>query len=629
MQLILPVDIPVASGPHTITAQDAAGCISPAANVTIAAQPPAITDIQITSANATCGNNNGSVTLGAVTGGTAPFTYSFNGSPFTSTTVYNNLAPGPYTISVRDANGCAFTPSNANIINIPGPTNILFSASDASCGFTNGTVTIGAVTGGTAPFTYSFNGSAYTTTTFYNNLPAGNYTISVKDANGCIYNAPIPATVNGGAGATAIQITPVDPSCGNNNGSITLGAVTGGLAPFTYSFNGSPFNNTTVYNNLAAGTYMIAIQDANGCVFNAPPVVLIQIPAPLAPTTAQVDPTCTIATGTITITSSTAGLTFSLDGGGFAAYPAGGYTVASGAHTITAQNAAGCVSAAANVTIAAQPAAPAAPTTAQVDPTCTVATGTITITSSTAGLTFSLDAAPYAAYPAGGYTTVASGAHTITAQNAAGCISAAANITTAAQPAAPAAPTASVTVQPTCAVPTGTIVVTAPTGAGLQYSIDGTTYQASQTFNLVAPGTYDVTVRNAAGCVSAATSLTVNGAPTAPAAPTASVTVQPTCAVPTGTIVVTAPTGAGLQYSIDGTTYQASQTFNLVAPGTYDVTVRNAAGCVSAATSLTVNGAPTAPAAPTASVTVQPTCAVPTGTIVVTAPTGAGLQLQH
>ena len=63
-------------------------------------------------------------------------------------------------------------------------------------------------------------------------------------------------------------------------------------------------------------------------------------------------------------------------------------------------------------------------------------------------------------------------------------------------------------------------------------------------------------------CTSGATRLTVNGAPAAPAAPTASVTVQPTCAVPTGTIVVTAPLGAGLTYSIDGTNYQASPTFN-------------------------------------------------------------------
>ena len=67
--------------------------------------------------------------------------------------------------------------------------------------------------------------------------------------------------------------------------------------------------------------------------------------------------------------------------------------------------------------------------------------------------------------------------------------------------------------------------------------------------------TYDVTVKDAAGCISAATQVTINGAPGAPAAPTASATLQPTCAVPTGTITVTAPTGAGLTYSIDGTTY--------------------------------------------------------------------------
>src|SRR5207342_3133262 len=137
----------------------------------------------------------------------------------------------------------------------------------------------------------------------------------------------------------------------------------------------------------------------------------------------------------------------------------------------------------------------------------------------------------------------------------------------------------------------------------------GTNYQAGTTFAGLVPGNYDVTVKNAGGCVSAATTLTVNTAPTAPAAPTASVTVQPTCALNTGTIVVTAPTGAGLTYSIDGTNYQAGTTFNGLVPGNYDVTVKNAGGCVSAATTLTVNTAPTAPAAPTATVTVQPTCA--------------------
>src|SRR6202035_1118517 len=94
----------------------------------------------------------------------------------------------------------------------------------------------------------------------------------------------------------------------------------------------------------------------------------------------------------------------------------------------------GCTSPAANITIAPQPATPTAPTFTQVDPTCTVATGTITVTSATAGLTFSLDGAAFAAYPAGGYTGVASGPHTLTAQSAAGCTSPAANITIAAAP---------------------------------------------------------------------------------------------------------------------------------------------------------------------------------------------------
>jgi hypothetical protein len=80
-------------------------------------------------------------------------------------------------------------------------------------------------------------------------------------------------------------------------------------------------------------------------------------------------------------------------------------------------------------------------------------------------------------------------------------------------------------------------------------------------------------------------------------APTASVTTQPSCATPTGTIVVTAPTGADIQYSI-GDAYQASGTFSgLEANRTYSVTAKNTAtGCVSAALSLTVNAAGNDPA---------------------------------
>ena len=110
---------------------------------------------------------------------------------------------------------------------------------DASCGLSNGSVTIGAVTGGTAPYTYSFNGGAYGAAyKLHMNLAAGTYTISVKDANGCIFNAP-----DAVIGVILLQLqrswcTPVDASCGLSNGSVTISAVTGGTAPYTYSFNG-------------------------------------------------------------------------------------------------------------------------------------------------------------------------------------------------------------------------------------------------------------------------------------------------------------------------------------------------------------------------------------------------------
>src|SRR6185436_6836844 len=176
----------------------------------------------------------------------------------------------------------------------------------------------------------------------------------------------------------------------------------------------------------------------------------------------------------------------------------------------------------------------------------------------------------------------------------------------------------------TCTVTTGIITVTAPLGAGFEYSLDGGTYQASPTFNTVAAGPHTVTVRSTTDntCVSTAANTTLNAA-TLPATPTLDVT-QPTCTVTTGIITVTAPLGAGFEYSLDGGTYQASPTFNTVAAGPHSVTVRSATDntCVSAAANTTLNAA-TPPAAPTLAAT-QPTCTVTTATITITSPT-AGL----
>ncbi|MEZ4902991.1 MAG: hypothetical protein R2822_15165 [Spirosomataceae bacterium] len=149
----------------------------------------------------------------------------------------------------------------------------------------------------------------------------------------------------------------------------------------------------------------------------------------------------------------------------------------------------------------------------------------------------------------------------------------------------PATPTASVTAQPNCTTPTGTIVITTPTGPTIQYSVGGP-YQSSTSFTGLMPNNYQVTAQNTAtGCISMPLSLTVDPVPAPPATPTASVTAQPNCTTPTGTIVITAPTGPTIQYSVGGP-YQSSTSFTGLMPNNYQVTAQNTAtGCIYAAES--------------------------------------------
>jgi len=150
----------------------------------------------------------------------------------------------------------------------------------------------------------------------------------------------------------------------------------------------------------------------------------------------------------------------------------------------------------------------------------------------------------------------------------------------------PAAPQATLT-QPNCSVSTGTIVVTSPLGAGITFSIDGTNYQSSATFGNVSPGTYNVTAKSN-NCTSSATSKTINSAPPAALAPSLCILQQPDlCGNSTGSLRVTNPTGPGYQYSKDnGANWQTNSDFTGLAAGSNpSIIVKNADGCISAATS--------------------------------------------
>ena len=147
----------------------------------------------------------------------------------------------------------------------------------------------------------------------------------------------------------------------------------------------------------------------------------------------------------------------------------------------------------------------------------------------------------------------------------------------------PEMPTLS-TQQPTCAIATGAVTITAPTGIGLTYSVDGVDYSnTTGIFGSLVSGTYSVTAKNSSGCISPAASVTINPQPETPTILAVSKTAPLVASCPitnTGTITVVGG-GSNLQYSIDaGANWQSFGTFTSLDGGTYTVRTGNSvSGC--------------------------------------------------
>ena len=152
-------------------------------------------------------------------------------------------------------------------INIPDAlTASISSQTDVDCnGNSTGSVTIDPA-GGTEPYTFSKDGSDFSNTTgTFGSLAAGSYTITVKDGNGCTATQ---AVIIGEPSILTASITSqTNEDCyGNSIGSVTV-AGAGGTFPYHYSIDGMDFTNTNgTFGALAAGSYIIIVKDAHGCI---------------------------------------------------------------------------------------------------------------------------------------------------------------------------------------------------------------------------------------------------------------------------------------------------------------------------------------------------------------------------
>src|SRR4030095_8004399 len=205
-----------------------------------------------------------------------------------------------YNITITDANGCTLPAT----VTVGQANNTLAQTStvvNTGCGVSNGSINL-TVTGGAAPLTYAWTGPGGFTaaTEDINALAAGDYGITITDANGCT----LPATVTVGQinNTLAQNSTVVNTGCGVSNGSINL-TVTGGAAPLNYTWTGpGGFTAATEdLNGLAGGDYGITITDANGCTLPAT-VTVGQINNTLAQTSTVVNTGCGVSNGSINLT---------------------------------------------------------------------------------------------------------------------------------------------------------------------------------------------------------------------------------------------------------------------------------------------------------------------------------------
>lgn len=600
----------LAAGNYIAFARDATGCIGAVAVVVGNVAGPTITAVATPSS---CIANDGTITATGA-GGTAPLSYSIDGVSYVAGNLFTGLAPGNYTVYVKDFNNCIKTTT----VTVANASGLGFSISTvfASCNTSNGVITVVAQ-GGTPPLQYSLDGVSYVAGNVFTGLAPGAYTVYVKDANGCIVTKP--ATVSSAANLLVTATVPINTSCGAANGVIVASG-SGGAAPLQYSINGIAYQSGTIFLNVAAGTYTVYVKDANGCIATTQATVAASAGGPGISTFTVVTKgayPCNGTLGKITnprVNGANCGAcSFSLDFGPFIPNATQLFlNVTAGTHTVTAMDASGCT----KTIFATVNSEPLSTATATVTASaCGSNTGTITLTGVGPNTPYHVSitgiGGPWITFdPTYTFTGLAPGVYTIISaddesfdvgppETPGGCL----DTITVVVPSLGGGPTLTTTqTAGTCGQSTGSITATASGGTlPYSYNINGGAYQASGLFSNLAAGVYQVGVMDGAGCITVISATVAN-----PGNPTATATVvAAACNSNNGSITATGTGGiAPLTYSINGFDFQASNIFSGLLAGNYTLYVKDNTGCYS----TTVVNVPSIPRPVVTAFTVAATC---------------------
>lgn len=547
------------AGITSVTVTDAKGCTKTSS---VSLIQPAILEISEITTNVSCFNGgNGAISL-SVTGGVAPYTYSWTHGATTQT--LSNLTMGNYAVTVTDANGC--TKSKTITINQPlSALSISEVHTNILCiGNSTGAVNI-SVSGGTSPYSYSWSNGA--TSEDLSNIPAGTYSVTVTDAKLC--TTALSVTLTQPLTALSVTTSSVNVLCfGNATGSINA-TTTGGTGGYTFLWNNGA--TTEDLSSIAAGTYTLTAKDANNCTFTIPAIVISQPSAALSPTYSAINVSChggADASINLSVTGGTAPYTYSWSNGS-TTEDLSGLTV--GNYTVVVTDAHNCTSTL-NVPIT-QPLAPLALSQLHSDILCY---GNLTgwIDLSVTGGT-----SPYTYAWASGQVTqdiaaIASGNYSVVVTDGKSC-SASLSVTLT-QPSAPLLATFTKVNVSCFGNATGAIDVTV-SGGTTPYTYLWSTGATTQDLSGLVAGTFSLVITDATNCTFSTGPIAVTQ-PVAPLQVSSTVDDVDCFNGSDGAIDLTV-TGGTSPYSYTWSTGATTQDLSGIIKGIYSVVVTDAKGC--------------------------------------------------
>lgn len=538
-----------------------------------------------------------SVTLTAVAGPTN--VVGLPGGAFTISNI-GPLAPGSYFVLLTETsgvhNGCSVSTPVFNVVESLTPLSIVASAiRNDNCNLNAGVITATGQ-GGTSPYTYSIDGVTYGASNTFN-VESGTYTVYVRDANGCIVSTSV--TVNLDA-TPNIDVTLINACAAQGNFSLNVTLNTLGVAPYSLSLNGGAFQTVTfpyMINGLSSGTHTVIVRDSNGCG----ETVNITILTPLSGASAITAlPTCANNDGVIVITPSggsgnysysispVAGSISGTNPATISGLPAGNYTV-----TITDTT----TSCTFNIPVTLGAPTPVTFTTSSTPVSCNGGSnGTITVTLNAGNdnpvYTYQIISPAIGPQTSNVFTGLPVGTYTVQVNSGRGCFTQQNVVVNEPTVVTASASATAFTCAPDNSENTSTITITGGGGtAPYTYSIDGTNYFTGNTFPVVNTNvnqTFTVYVKDNNGCI-ATNTVTINRLPRLVSATINQVTAI-TCTNPeVVNVSVVGGSGTFTYQLLPSGTPQASNVFNLPAPGTYTIQVVDVTtGCTIQAT-YTVN----------------------------------------